>query len=77
MPYRGMQPTCSGFLTGTLQQEIRKKDGEAMTRKRAEAPKNKKNKDSEGLQWQEFLNFTSCILLGNDVLANITRKGTK
>jgi hypothetical protein len=50
MSYRGMQPTCSGFETGRLQQEIRKKDGEAMARKRAEAPKKKKNKGSEGLQ---------------------------
>jgi hypothetical protein len=24
MPYRGMQPTCSGFRTGRLQQEIRR-----------------------------------------------------
>jgi hypothetical protein len=44
MPYRGMQSTCSGFWKAAARnrEEWRKKVGEAMTRKRAEAPQKKK-----------------------------------
>jgi hypothetical protein len=43
---RGMQPTCSGFgnwkAAATDEEEWRKKVGEAMARKRVEAPQKKK-----------------------------------
>jgi hypothetical protein len=32
MTYRGMQPTCSGFGTGRLQQEIRRNGGRRLGR---------------------------------------------
>jgi hypothetical protein len=32
MPYRGMQPTCSGFGTGRLKQEIRRSGGRRLER---------------------------------------------
>jgi hypothetical protein len=39
--YRGIQPTCSGFRTGRLQQDIRSR-GTRLAQKRAEAPYEKK-----------------------------------
>jgi hypothetical protein len=32
MSYRGMQPTCSGFGTGRVQQEIRRSEGRMLGR---------------------------------------------